>query len=51
MSLSMRISIDPGQSLAPPVWGLVIAMIAASGYRPWVWAALVVAGVLLSRKH
>lgn len=47
----MPTSIDPGQSLAPPVWGLVIAMIAASGYRPWVWVALVVAGALLSRRH
>ncbi|WP_159025058.1 hypothetical protein [Streptomyces sp. MUSC 125] len=45
----MSTSIDPGQSLTPPVWGLVIAMIAASGYHPWVWAALVVAGALLSR--
>ncbi|MCP9956622.1 hypothetical protein [Streptomyces sudanensis] len=47
----MRTYVDPGQSLASPVWGLTVAMIAASGYRPWVWVALVLAAVLSSRTH
>ncbi|SCE42912.1 hypothetical protein GA0115242_137014 [Streptomyces sp. SolWspMP-5a-2] len=29
-----------------PVWNLVLTMIAASGFRPWLWAFLVLMGLL-----
>ncbi|MFE9906388.1 hypothetical protein [Streptomyces achromogenes] len=32
----------------PPLWGLITAMIAASPDRPWVWAALLTAGVVFT---
>lgn len=34
-----------------PTWSLIVAMIAASPRWPWVWAGLVLLGVVLTRRQ
>lgn len=47
----MPVLIAPDQPPDPPIWGLIIAMIAASPNHPWVWVALLVVGVVLSDRR